>query len=202
MKSSPHLMARTSRSQSEAYRHAEMAVRHELSDSLACYPHPWSSAEEGAMVLGEQVDKLWEAVKANRIGTARAEAAQVAAMAIRLVADVYSDRAMVRSRIHRPDRALLSAVGHHDDDDDTWLTRVLYRLATDEQQIVRPTVGPSRALASSHEAFGFLKRDYDDMWTAIRSTGDGRSAAVRVAAIAIRFIAEITSATTPVSVHR
>ena len=46
------------------------------------------SAHEGYAVLAEEVDELWDAVKADDRAQARAEAMQVAAMAVRFLLDV------------------------------------------------------------------------------------------------------------------
>ncbi|MBS4730554.1 hypothetical protein MSM1_20265 [Mycobacterium sp. SM1] len=164
----PHLLAGayTTGDPEAGYRHAELAVRDELSRALAEYPQLWRSLEEGAMVLGEEVDELWDEVRHDRIGCARVEAAQVGAMAIRFIADLYEPRGSARERC---------------------------RAAIAEQQAVRSAVGPAgRALSSAHEAFGFVKREYDALWSAIRFDEPARPAAARVAAMAVRFIAEIT----------
>jgi hypothetical protein len=52
---------------------------------------PMASAHEGYAVLLEEVDELWDEVKANRPREAAAEAVQVAAMALRLLHDVYRE---------------------------------------------------------------------------------------------------------------
>ena len=49
-------------------------------------------------------------------------------------------------------------------------------------------------MASSHEAFGFLKLEFDALWSAIRFDEPARPVAARVAAMAVRFIAETASA--------
>jgi hypothetical protein len=48
----------------------------------------FNSGHEGYAVIAEEVDELWDDVKANRIDAACAEAIQVAAMAIRFVVDM------------------------------------------------------------------------------------------------------------------
>ena len=53
-------------------------------------------------------------------------------------------------------------------------------------------VGPRRPFASSHEAFGFLKREFDALWSAIRFDEPARPIAAQVAALAARFIAEVS----------
>ena len=174
----PHLLATacTAADPDAPYRHAELGIWDEVSRSLTEYPHIWRSAEEGAMVLGEEVDELWDEVRRNQIGCARAEATQVGAMAVRFIADIYEPRGSARQRC---------------------------RTAAAEQHAVRPAVGPQgRQLSSSHEAFGFFKREYDALWAAISVGADARAAAGRVAAMAVRFIAEITPAATVVGAVR
>jgi len=169
----PHLLAGacTAGDPEGPYRHAELAIWDELTRSLAEYPHTWPSLEEGAMVLAEKIDELWEDLRHNRIGRARAEAAQVGAMVVRFIADLY-EHGSARERC---------------------------RAAVAQQQAVREAVGPKgRALSSSHEAFGFLKREDDALWSAICFDDLARPAAARVAAMAVRFIAEITSVSTVV----
>ncbi len=51
----------------------------------------FASTHEGAAVLREEYEELWDDVKANRPGDARAEAVQVAAMAVRFIFDVGDD---------------------------------------------------------------------------------------------------------------
>lgn len=170
----PHLLVGTCTSgDPEApYRHAELAIWDELRRSLADYPRVWRSVEEGAMVLGEEMDELWDDVRGNRIGRARAEAVQVGAMAVRFIADLYEPAGPACDR---------------------------FRSAVAEQQAVRAAVGPAgRVVWSSHEAFGFLKREYNALWSAICFDDAARPAAARVAAMAVRFVAEITSGSTSV----
>ncbi|WP_293002581.1 hypothetical protein [Mycobacterium sp.] len=169
----PHLLAGACAiDPADRVRRAELAVWDELTGSLVAHPGQWRSLEEGAMVLGEEVDELWEDVRRNQLGHARAEAAQVGAMAIRFVADLYEPPGPALERF----RAAAAAVG-----------------------AARESVGPrGRLLASGHEGFGFVKREYDALWTAVRFDDPGRGAGLRVAAAAVRFIAEITSTPTVV----
>lgn len=173
----PHLLAPAccATDPESAYRYAELAIRDEVARSLTEYPNIWCSAEEGAMVLGEEVDELWEEVRGNQIGRAWAEAAQVGAMAVRFIADVCERGGAAKQRC---------CVG------------------VAEQRAARPEVGPRRRLSSAHEGFGFLKREYDALWAAVSCGGDARVAAARVAAMAVRFIAEITAAATVVGTLR
>ena len=69
---------------------AEQAARDELQRARDKFPVGFRSAHEGFAVLKEEVDELWAEIKANdrdddRI---RAEAVQVAAMALRFLEDV------------------------------------------------------------------------------------------------------------------
>ena len=48
----------------------------------------FNSSHEGYAILKEEVDELWDEVKANRPNRAREEAVQVAAMAIRFLIDL------------------------------------------------------------------------------------------------------------------
>jgi hypothetical protein len=175
MRTSPHLLAGAVQciagDTESPYRHAELAIWDELNRSMAEHA-PWCSLEEGAMVLAEEVDELWEDVRSNQIGNARVEATQVGAMAARFIATFYEPTGPARNRL---------------------------RAALAELQDARVAVGPkNRSLASSHEAFGFLKREYDALWSAVRFDDDARPAAGRVGAMALRFIAEITSTSTTV----
>lgn len=54
----------------------------------ACKFKPFNSAHEGFAVLKEEVDELWDEVKANNSLRASEEAVQVGAMAVRFLTDV------------------------------------------------------------------------------------------------------------------
>lgn len=55
----------------------------------ACYKFPgFNSGHEGYAVLKEEVDELWDAVKAKDMSQARKEAIQVGAMALRFLMDL------------------------------------------------------------------------------------------------------------------
>lgn len=63
----------------------------ELRRARKKFPKPENSAHEGYAVLAEEVDELWDEVKGHapdRLARMRAEAVQVAAMAIRFIVDV------------------------------------------------------------------------------------------------------------------
>jgi len=59
----------------------------ELHRAQEAFP-PIASPHEGYAVILEELDELWEAVKANRVETAIEEAVQVGAMAMRFVLDL------------------------------------------------------------------------------------------------------------------
>lgn len=59
----------------------------ELSAARAKFA-PFHSGHEGYAVLKEEMDELWEAVRKNDIRSARREAIQVAAMAVRFIEDL------------------------------------------------------------------------------------------------------------------
>lgn len=49
---------------------------------------PFNSAHEGASVLREEFEEMWDEVKADNLPDAIAEAVQVGAMALRFIADM------------------------------------------------------------------------------------------------------------------
>lgn len=108
------------------------------------------------------------ATRSGGPGRARAEATQAGAMALRFIADVCEFAGSAQQRC---------------------------RAAAAQQRAARAGVGPRRVVASPHEGFGFLKREFDALWAAVLAGADARAAAGRVAAMAVRFIAEINSAT-------
>lgn len=166
----PHLIAAPHRAgdRGAGYRHAELAVWDELQASREVFSSRWLSPEEGAMVLAEELDELWDEIRGNRVGLARAEAAQAGAMALRFIADLYESADSARDRDRR---------------------------AADAAGVARGAVGPQgRVLASTHEGFGFMRREFDALWSAIRFDDPPRLCAVRFAAVSVRFIAEISSA--------
>lgn len=69
------------------------AAENELVEAMNTYP-PMNSAHEGWAVIREEVDELWDEVKAKQgqrdVEKMRKEAIQVAAMAMRFVIDVCS----------------------------------------------------------------------------------------------------------------
>lgn len=61
-------------------------IRDEVERATRKFP-PFNSAHEGFAVLHEEVDELWDEVKANQPGRQREEAIQVGAMAVRFLMD-------------------------------------------------------------------------------------------------------------------
>ncbi len=62
-------------------------VRAEVERTIKRFP-PFNSSHEGYAVIAEELDELWDDVKANRVSLAREEAVQVAAMAIRFIMEI------------------------------------------------------------------------------------------------------------------
>lgn len=64
----------------------------ELGKAYSKFPEKQASRHEGYAVLLEEVDELWDSIKQNQPKSiVREEAIQVAAMAIRLIADTLCD---------------------------------------------------------------------------------------------------------------
>lgn len=70
-------------------------VETEIRSAFSKWPRKANSAHEQFAILAEEVDELWEHVKTNQkrrdLGAMRAEAIQVAAMAVRFVVDVCNE---------------------------------------------------------------------------------------------------------------
>jgi hypothetical protein len=62
-------------------------VRKELVRATKLHPRPFNSAHEGWAVIWEELDEMWDEVRANNKVLAREEAIQVAAMAVRFILD-------------------------------------------------------------------------------------------------------------------
>ncbi len=62
-------------------------VRAEIGHAVEKFPK-FASHHEGYAILLEEVDELWDEVKANNHTKAKAEAIQVAAMAVRFITDL------------------------------------------------------------------------------------------------------------------
>ncbi|KAA5611552.1 hypothetical protein F1189_13380 [Rhodovastum atsumiense] len=71
---------------------ALLDVRAEVARAVAKYP-AFNSAHEGFAVIREELDGLWDDVKANRTERAIEEAVQVAAMAVRFITDMRAKQA-------------------------------------------------------------------------------------------------------------
>jgi hypothetical protein len=69
-------------------------VEQELHRAYHKFPTPQSSLHEGYAVLLEEVDELWDDIKADKNGDALIEALQVAAMAVRLIVDSGGQQAV------------------------------------------------------------------------------------------------------------
>lgn len=69
------------------YEYAAMDVISEVNRAKEKYPFDFSSTHEGYAVIKEEVDEMWDEIKRNNTELAVKEAIQVAAMAIRFVAE-------------------------------------------------------------------------------------------------------------------
>jgi hypothetical protein len=76
----------------DAYAKAARAIHDEAESARAKFA-PFNSAHEGYAVIAEELDELWDDIKANRKGPDIAEAIQVGAMALRYIADMTAKRA-------------------------------------------------------------------------------------------------------------
>lgn len=65
-------------------------VCEELARARMAFP-PFASPHEGWAILWEEVDEMWDEVRANNRNQARYEAMQAAAMAIRFLVDIPPD---------------------------------------------------------------------------------------------------------------
>lgn len=72
-------------------------VRDELICAVAKFKD-FNSAHEGHSILREEVDEMWEEIRANRLLGARREALQVAAMALRFLLDVRTQAQVDNTR--------------------------------------------------------------------------------------------------------
>ncbi len=63
-------------------------VRQEIARAIRLHPRQFNSRHEGWAVIHEELDELWDAVRADDTPNARKEAVQVAAMAIRFLMDI------------------------------------------------------------------------------------------------------------------
>ncbi len=92
-------------------------VRAELQRARAKFPRAQASAHEGFAVLDEERDELWDEVKGNhaeRKARMRAEAIQVAAMAIRFIEDVCDGAESPPPDAERAAEKALRELGKHD----------------------------------------------------------------------------------------
>lgn len=64
------------------------AVVRELDRAVTKHPQGMRSGHEGHSILREEMEEMWDAVKADDLAHAREEAVQVAAMALRFLLDV------------------------------------------------------------------------------------------------------------------
>lgn len=159
-----------------AHAAAGEAVVAELRRSRAQIPH-LHSLEEGVSVLEEKLDELKDAVRANLVGHARATAAQVSAVALRLTTDFQDDEvALARDRLSAQGAVSKAAGGY----------------------------APVAPLNSAHEGLGYLRCRHQQLCEAL-AVGDSTKATVAAYAIgvlALRFVAEVPSEDASLGVAR
>ena len=63
-------------------------VHDELLHALEKHPEPFNSAHEAYAVIKEEMEEMWEEIKRDDLPKARQEAAQLAAMAVRLMLEL------------------------------------------------------------------------------------------------------------------
>jgi len=147
----------------------------ELRWSRTRFPDRFHSLAEAVSVLEEELDELKDAVRANMIEHARAEAKQVAAMALRLIVDL-EDRAPSQARDRLAVAAAVSQAAQLD---------------------------PREPLVSAHEGRGFIRGRHEQLCMAMGSENFAAEeqmrrvvrAASAIAVLALRFVAEVPADT-------
>jgi hypothetical protein len=67
---------------------ALLAVDQEVGSAMAKHPKGFNSSHEGWAVIWEELDEMWDEVRANNLEASKREAIQVAAMAVRYLMDL------------------------------------------------------------------------------------------------------------------
>lgn len=149
----------------KAHARAGELIFDELRASRRNFPKPLGSLPEAVSVLEEEIDELKDAVRANIIEHARAEAVQVGAMALRLIIDLEAhESSEARDRL-----AVQSAVA---------------KAANSE---------PPYAFVSAHEGKGFIRGRHEQLLAGLASDNPTQvvKAANALAVLALRFVAEV-----------
>lgn len=73
------------------YAEASMDILEEAQRAREKFP-PFNSSHEGYAVLLEELDEMWDEIKANNVPRSIEEAIQVGAMAIRYVAEMRGEK--------------------------------------------------------------------------------------------------------------
>ena len=63
-------------------------VHDELLHALEKHPEPFNSAHEAYAVINKEMEEMWDEIKRDDLPKAREEAAQLAAMAVRLMLEL------------------------------------------------------------------------------------------------------------------
>ncbi|KRQ20589.1 MULTISPECIES: hypothetical protein [Mycobacteroides] len=149
----------------KAHTRAGELIFEELRTSRRNFPKLLDSRAEAVSVLEEEIDELRDAVRANIIEHARAEAVQVGAMALRLIIDGEGRQpSEARDRL-----AVQSAVARAANSD------------------------PLNPLVSAHEGKGYLRGRHEQLLAGLVADNDGQviKAANALAVLALRFVAEV-----------
>ena len=64
------------------------AIAEEYRRTKEVYPNPMHSTHQAYAVLLEEVDEMWDAIKANDVSQAKKEAVQVAAVALAFLLEI------------------------------------------------------------------------------------------------------------------
>jgi len=160
-----------------AHDRAGEVILAELRWSRTRFPDRFHSLAEAVSVLEEELDELTDALRANMIEHARAEAKQVAAMALRLIVDL-EDRAPSEARDRLAVQAAVSQAAQSE---------------------------PREPLVSAHEGRGFLRGWHEQLCMALVLENFEREeqmrrvvkAASAIAVLALRFVAEVPADVRP-----
>ncbi|MBL3752503.1 hypothetical protein [Mycobacteroides abscessus] len=148
-----------------AHTQAGELIFEELRASRRNFPKLLESRAEAISVLEEEIDELRDAVRANIIEHARAEAVQVGAMALRLIIDGEG---------RQPSEAR-------------------DRLAVQSAVVRAANSDPLSPLVSAHEGKGYLRGRHEQLLAGLVADNHGQviKAANALAVLALRFVAEV-----------
>jgi NTP pyrophosphatase (non-canonical NTP hydrolase) len=154
------------------HRRAGEVILAELRRARTLFPDRFHSVAEAVSVLEEELDELTDAVRADMTEHARAEAAQVAAMALRLIVDLEQQE-LSEARDRLAVQATVSKAAH--------------------------LQHPPEPLVSTHEGRGFIRGWHERLCVALvaetfepdEQMRRTVTAAYGIAVQALRFVAEV-----------